>query len=72
VTLGEDGASLPAVETSGYTQAVLNMLEDLNEERKRMGDAQRALVNILEDSYRADSSSGHASGCPEHPRGPPG
>ena len=51
MTLGEDGAGLPAVETSGYARAVLNMLEDLSEERERMGDGQRALVNILEDSY---------------------
>ena len=50
MTLREDGASVPAVETSGYAQAVLNMLEDLSEERERMGDGQRALVNILEDS----------------------
>ena len=50
--LGEDGASLPSVVTSGYAEAVLNMLEDLSEERERMGDAQRALVNILEDSYQ--------------------
>ena len=51
MTLGEDGSGLPAVETSGYARAVLNMLEDLSEERERMGDGQRALVNILEDSY---------------------
>ena len=51
VTLGEDGSGLSAVETSGYARAVLNMLEDLSEERGRMGDGQRALVNILEDSY---------------------
>ena len=51
MTLGEDGGGLPAVETSGYARAVLNMLEDLSEERERMGDGQRALVNILEDSY---------------------
>ena len=50
MTLGEDGSGLPAVETSGYARAVLNMLEDLSEERERMGDGQRALVNILEDS----------------------
>ena len=51
MTLGEDDSGLPAVETSGYARAVLNMLEDLSEERERMGDGQRALVNILEDSY---------------------
>ncbi len=28
------------------------MVEDLREERERMGDGQRALVNILEDSYQ--------------------
>ena len=50
MTFGEDGASLPRIETSGYARAVLNMLEDLSEERERMGDGQRALVNILEDS----------------------
>ena len=50
MTLRENGASVPAVETSGYAQAVLNMLEDLSEERERMGDGQRALVNIIEDS----------------------
>jgi light-regulated signal transduction histidine kinase (bacteriophytochrome) len=50
VTLREDGASLPAAETSGDARAVLNMLEDLSEERERMAEGQRALVNILEDS----------------------
>ena len=50
MTFGEHDASLPRIETSGYAQAVLNMLEDLSEERERIGDSQRALVNILEDS----------------------
>jgi light-regulated signal transduction histidine kinase (bacteriophytochrome) len=50
VTLREDRTSLPAIETSGYARAILNMLEDLTEERERMEDGQRALVNILEDS----------------------
>ena len=37
-------------DSAQYAQAVFNMLEDLSEERERMGAAQRALVNILEDS----------------------
>ncbi len=48
MTLGEDGSDLPAVETSGYARAVLNVLEDLSEERERMVDGQPEPVKLGE------------------------
>jgi len=32
-----------------YTRAILNILDDVREERERQGDSQRAVLNILED-----------------------
>jgi len=38
-----------AVEAEDYTRAILNILDDVREERQRQGDNQRAVLNILED-----------------------
>jgi hypothetical protein len=51
VTLGEDDANLPAVDTPGYTRAVLNMTEDLSAQRERNGTPRPRSSSILEDSF---------------------
>jgi len=38
-----------AAEAEDYARAILNILEDVREEREREGDSQRAILNILED-----------------------
>jgi len=38
-----------AVAAENYAKAILNILDDFGEERKRQGDSQSALLNILED-----------------------
>jgi signal transduction histidine kinase len=35
-----------------YTRAILNILEDMTEEKERLMESQRAMVNILEDASR--------------------
>ncbi|MDQ1482202.1 MAG: hypothetical protein QOF35_278 [Actinomycetota bacterium] len=36
-------------DAANYAKAILNMLDDVDEEQKRQGEAQRAMLNILED-----------------------
>jgi signal transduction histidine kinase len=38
-----------AVDAANYQKAILNILDDIGEERARQGDSQRAVLNILED-----------------------
>jgi len=48
-------AETPVLEADGgagaanYTKAILNILDDLGEERGRQADSQRAILNVLED-----------------------
>jgi hypothetical protein len=38
-----------AAEAASYAKAILNILDDVGEERERQVDSQRAVLNILED-----------------------
>ena len=38
-----------AVEAASYAKAILNILDDVGQERERQVDSQRAVLNILED-----------------------
>lgn len=39
-----------AVDARSYARAILNILEDVEEEKARLADTQRAIVNILDDA----------------------
>jgi len=43
------GANPGAAAAAGYATALLNLLEDFNDEKGRLGETQRAMLNLLED-----------------------
>ena len=45
----EQQASRPSTGMEEYTRAMLNILEDFNEEKNRLEDTQRAILNMLDD-----------------------
>jgi signal transduction histidine kinase len=42
-------ATAQEADAANYAKAILNMLDDVDEEQKRQGEGQRAMLNILED-----------------------